>query len=235
LGALDRRQFLIGATGLAAGTWLLGPNTAGDFEEGPLGHLLHQSARLLSVGYVAGSHTVRDAAAALAHGAKVIPAAALSRSGRALRGLSTISIHGLTAGMADPVAAGVDGIHVDALVPAPADTVGQTTLPFFAWTMRTQPFSQSVGSSFAIDFDSKPRLGFAVDVIGRDTSTAGPARAVFATGRQPGMAKLQPGVYLLGLNDGAWDRVRTLPHPEDEAAWAGAGLTSLIVRVGRAA
>lgn len=233
-GALNRRQFIGSAAVLAAGAYLLGPNQASDFEEGPLGRLLHQSARLLSVGYVAAGHAAGRGVSAVAEGAKVVPAAAMGRGSRALHGLVTITIHGLTAGLGDPVAEGIQSIYVDALVPAPAGLVDQPALPFYAWTLRAKPRAQSSSSTFSLDLDSKPRLGFAVDVRRVDPAHhAAPARAVFTTGRQADMAKLQPGTYLLGLADGAWDRVRRLPHPADEAAWAGAGLASLIISFAR--
>lgn len=224
-GALDRRQFIRGAAALAVGTWLLGPTAAAGRDDEPLDVLLRRSARMLSVGFVVGGR--------LAHGASVVPAAALRHGSRALHGMTSITVRGLTAG----VDAGLDAIHLDALVPAPAGTPGTAdVLPFHAWSRGASPIA------FGLDLDSRPRLGLALDArpaaapaASSASAPSTPAHAVFTTGRQPGMAKLHEGLYLLGLAPGAWDHTRSLPDPADAQAWAAAGLASLVMQVSPAA
>jgi hypothetical protein len=248
-GAFNRRQFLAGAAGLTAGTYLLGPNTARDFEEGRLGELLRHSTRFISIGFIAAGHGLGHGRDALAEGVRVVSATALRSGSRTLHGKTVFGLHGLTAGLGDPVAAGIHAVHLDAVFPAPRGVADVTTLPFHAWSMRAKDHAQSSNSSFGVDVDSKPRLGFSLEVhqatgangadaagVADSPATAvDPARAVFTTGHQAGMAKLRPGTYLLGLSPGVWDRPRYLPDPADEAAWAAAKLASLVVTVSRAA
>ena len=229
-----RRQFLAATGGLAATGMLLGPNGFTQDEDGPLGEAVRTAGRALSVGYVVGSDAAESALGALARGARVVPAT-LMRSGsgdQSVRGPAQIGVLGATAGVQAAVDAGMKGLHLDALVPAPKPLLGKIDgpdlLPFYAWSLTASPASvhTTAGTSFAIDFDRSPRLGFKIEGVGTGLT---PGTAAFTTGSHSGMAKLRHGLYLLAVGEGVWDKPRALPDPADEAGWAG--LVSLLVSV----
>lgn len=233
-----RRQFIAAGGGLAATGLLLGPNGfAQDGEEGPLGDVVRSAGRALSVGYVVGSDVVENAAEALVAGARVVPALRMrSASGdESLKGAARIGIVGASAGIQHAVDAGLKTLHLDALVPAPKALLGKVAgpdvLPFYAWAMLAGPtVHASPASMFGVEFARSPRLGFKID--GTGTGLA-PGSTAFTTGSHSGMAKLRQGLYLLAVGEGVWDRERTVPHPADEAGWAG--LLSMLVTVAPAA
>jgi hypothetical protein len=224
----SRRQFLAVSGGMAASYYALGPNRAHQ-DDGALGELVRAGGRALSVGYVSGSHAVgATGAAALRAGARVLPALHLRSGDASLHGAARIGVAGMTAGLGQAVAAGLSGVHVNALVPNPRLLEGGV-LPFYAWSLQATPLLRtSPPVAFTAELERMPRLAFSLDVQG-DHAGAGTGTAVFTTGRQSGMAKLRQGLYLLALGEGVWDRERVLPDPADDAAWAG--LASLLVTV----
>ncbi|HEV7886299.1 MAG TPA: twin-arginine translocation signal domain-containing protein [Acidimicrobiales bacterium] len=229
--AVSRRQFIGAAGAVGASYVLIGPNgMVEEREQGPLAALARTTARALSVGYVTGSQA---AGSVLKAGARVVPARRMRSGDSSLHGPARIAVLGTTAGLAAAVAGGVQSVYLDALIPAPRPLDRDTLLPFYAWTMTAAPdVRTSPAATFGAEFDRRPRLGFSLDVrgaAGGAAAAAGVASVSFTTGSQAGLAKLKPGLYLLGIEDGVWEHERVLPDPADEAGWQG--LVSLLVSI----
>jgi hypothetical protein len=77
-------------------------------------------------------------------------------------------------------------------------------------------------SRFVIGKSRGLRVGFTAD------TGNGRATAVFTNGSERGLPKLQRGVYLLGLDAGAWQQPCSLPNAADPA-WSELASMVLVV------
>ncbi len=95
----------------------------------------------------------------------------------------------------------------------------------------TTPDMASGRSRFVVGAARWLRVGFSLDAT--PTSTAPPrpaATTVFTSGRinPSGLPQLRQGIYLLGLNDGAWLNPVSLPSVDDPT-WSK--MASIVVSV----
>jgi hypothetical protein len=209
---MSRRAFLTGTGAILGSALLLGPN--GLPRPGALARLANTSGPRLSLGYLEGSAGVVAAEAAAligAAGTRVSPAASLRSGARNLAGRAvTIRLDRLTPGSAFGEAA-----QLDALI-APPRGAGSEPLPFYAWT---QTAGARGGSpvAFTSAVEDEPSLGLSMRVGG-----AGAWResvAVLTGGRDRGLPKLRPGMYLIGFDPDVWSTARTLPGAADDPRW----------------
>ncbi|MDQ1497438.1 MAG: hypothetical protein QOI86_778 [Actinomycetota bacterium] len=238
-GGIDRRTFLIGGGLLAVSPWILGaalPSIDGLAAHGPLHRLAGNGGPRLSVGYLDGGESPATAAGLpFGAGGRVVPAAALRSGERDLAGGAVrFRLLGATPGL--DVHPNIRDVDLDALFPVAGHDADDGLVPFYAWTHRSHPQPRtSPGSAFPAPAGYGPAVGFRLTVTrqGRPSAESAPApsTAVFTTGREPDMARLRRGVYLLGFEPDAWSRPVSLPHPDDPA-WAA--LVSLVVAVDRA-
>lgn len=209
---LSRRAFLTGAGAILGSALLLGPN--GLPRPGALARLAAANGPRLSLGFVEGSAGVVASefrSLLTAVGARVTPAASLRSGDRRLAGsLAAVHILGLTNGASVGEAA-----QLDVLV-APPRGAGSEPLPFYAWT-RTARGGGAQTASFVAHVENEPTLGMAFRVgapgVWRESV------AVLTGGRERGLPKLRPGLYLLGLDPALWSHARALPGNDDHA-WA---------------
>ena len=219
--APSRRQFLLAASGTAAGALLLG----GDLFSAPSGlQLLADSTGLrVPVAYVEGSSGATSLAAALSGASRrALPAAGLRAAESLVGRPARLTVQGFASGRHGQRDFGQATVLLDAHVPSPANH-GQT-IPFYAFTFRRDPVvSQSTPSRLHLVRGLALRVGF------RLVATQGAsATTVFTSRPQRALPTLQPGVYLLGLQQGMWAGATKLPAVDD-AAWAA--LPSLVVVV----
>jgi hypothetical protein len=237
-GGVDRRTFLIGGGLLALSPWILGadlPALGGLGAGGALHRLARSGGPQLSVGYLDGAEPPATAAGLpFGGGGRVVPATALRSGERDLAGGAVrFRLLGATPGLGAHRT--IRDVDLDALFPVAGHDADDGLVPFYAWTHRSHPQPKtSPGSTFPVPVGHGPAVGFRLTVT-RQGPSAGqapaPSTAVFTTGREPGMARLRRGLYVLGLEPGAWSRPAALPHPDDPA-WAD--LVSLVVAVDRA-
>ena len=210
----SRRQFLLAGSAVAAAVML-----AGDIVAEPTGLQLLADATgpRLSVGYVEGSAGAQSLEAALQGGSgRAVPAGDL-RGGGELAGVSVLlSVRGF----AGPIAAASSHrVLVDTIVASPARR--DETIPFYAFTYRG-PGNSSSPTSLKVVAGRGLRAGVRLesDVLSGTT--------VFSSRAGRGLPVLQPGIYLLGLQAGAWSRAMQLPTA-DSADWAA--LQSVVLAV----
>jgi len=218
-----RRQFLLAGSAAAAGAFLVG----GDLFSAPSGlQLLADSATpRIAVAYVAGSGGATSLAAALAGTSRrALPAAGL-RPAQSLAGRpARLTVQGFASGRHGQRDSRQATVLLDAHVPSP--TKPDETIPFYAFTFRRDPsVSQSTASRLHLVPGRALRVGFRLMTTEGAVTTA---TTVFTSRSHRALPTLQPGVYLLGLQQGMWAGVTSLPAGDD-AAWAG--LPSLVVVV----
>jgi hypothetical protein len=240
---VDRRTFLIGGGLLAVSPWIVGaalPSIDALAAHGPLHRLAGNGGPRLSVGYLDGAEPPATAAGLpFGAGGRVVPAAALRSGERDLAGSAVrFRLLGATPGLG--VHPTIRDVDLDALFPVAGHDADDGLVPFYAWTHRSHPQPRtSPGSAFPVPAGYGPAVGVRLTVTKEGGSAAGSApgpstavlTTVFTTGREPGMARLRRGVYLLGFEPDTWSRPAALPHPDDPA-WAA--LVSLVVAVDRA-
>ena len=217
----NRRTFLMAGGAVLAGAVLLrrdlGPTNGG------LSALVAAAGPRIGVGFVEGSAGARSLADALATGSRRAVAASTLRSGGLSNQAAALSVHGFTPGISADACCTYDTVLVDAHIPSPDPYAKDATIPFYAWTFRRTPLAMASGRSrFVIAKSRGLRVGFSVD------SGNGPASVVFTSGSERQLPKLQRGVYLLGLEAGAWQQPHALPKIDDPA-WSG--LASMVVVV----
>lgn len=218
-GGLRRRDFLVLGSTLALSPW---------FSDLALAQALLTDAavaRPLPVAFLEGSREVpdlRDLAVwmrkpRIAHGAswesgeaiRVVPADQLPLGdtdliGRPLR----VTIHGLY-----PPSALVRkrraelplAIDLDVLFPSPDPALHPAPLRFFAWSFRRRPGwnpSPPVSFTYPLDWNALPEI--AVRVVQPGGAPPVSLRARFTFDDEPGMPKLQRGLYLLGTAPDVW-------------------------------
>jgi hypothetical protein len=241
----NRRQFLIasGGAALAAAVALRG--------EFPLPSSLERLADLpgprIPVAFVAGSAGAVSLAAALAtRDARALPAVGL-RPSVVSSGDASVAFHGFAGGPESGAAQGYARVLVDALVPSPV--IAGETIPFYAWTFRNGPSpSRSLVSAMRVGASHGLRVGVSIDAAPiaatsgaapgvsapavaasvADGAAAVPSTVVFSSRAHRRLPTFQPGVYLLGLEQGMWSSPTALPAIDDPA-WSS--LPSMVVVV----
>ena len=216
----SRRQFLLAGSAAVAGAVLL----RGDLVSSPTGLelLAAGDGPRISVGYIEGSAGASSLAAALGGTRRIVPAAGMRGSSALVGKPGRMWVRGFAStGHADAASA----VTLDAHIPSPSQR-GET-IPFYAFTHRRNPQpSTSAASRVQIASGRDLRIGFRLDAtVGAATQGA---TTVFTSRPKSGLPTLQPGVYLLGLQQGQWASAATLP-PLDDSAWAG--LQSLVLVV----
>lgn len=214
---LSRRQLLALSATAALTPWLGRAAQAASLQpENPL-----------SVGYLEGSDALPSLRAlpwSLGEEAKtsyfsVLPAAdlPLGDSNLLYRAVN-LRLHGLFPARARSCPE-IDAAAVEVLFPS-IDPLAPGLQPFFAWGFKRKPgwnAGQTMTFPVPVEGDGKLRLVLLVRRVG--DPKAGTATVVerfetaFTTGREPGLPKLQRGVYLLGLNQGSWDTSKALAGP----------------------
>ena len=243
-GTTTRRTFIQAGSALLAGAVLF----RGEIPTAPSGLATMASADgpHLGVGYVEGSAGVTSLVAlgSLLSAGRARAGPAASLGGGDLRGTAAaVTVHGFGPGVRSALPGGVAGasggacadscrfdrVFVDAHVPSPDPSAGSDTVPFYAWTYRRAPSMSAQPSRFVVGAGSDLRVGFRVEATPA-TGAARSATTVFTSaGRGRGsLPGLQRGVYLLGLDEGAWASATTLPAADDPA-WSG--LASVVVSV----
>jgi hypothetical protein len=216
----SRRQFLLTGSAVAAAVMLAGDMVA---ESTGLQLLADAPGPRIPVGYVEGSAGATSLAAALQGGAsRAVPAADL-RGGAELSGAGALLTMQGFAGTATPSA--YRHLLVDTIVPSPARR--NETIPFFAFTYRGEGNSHSAPTKLRVAAGSGLRAGVRLQSADQ-SGAASSATTVFSSRAGRGLPVLQPGVYLLGLQAGAWSSATALP-PAESDAWAGLSSMVLVV------
>jgi hypothetical protein len=219
----SRRQFLLAGSAAVAGAFLLG----GDVLSAPSGlQLMADGAGpRIPVAYIDGSAGATSLSAALVGPRRAVPAAGLrtehSLAGRPAR----VSVRGFASALHGQRDSGYAKVLLDAHVASPARR--DETLPVYAFTFRRDPVvSLTSPSQLRIASSGSLRVGFRLDAAAGSSTSA--ATTVFTSRAQRGLPTLQPGVYLLGLQQGMWGGATTLPAADD-SAWAGLPALVLVV------
>ena len=164
-------------------------------------------------------------------GIEVVPAAGLGIGDQTLAGESVrVRICGLYPGVPGGKSATVDAVTLWVLFPSP-DPALPEPLPFLAWSFDRRPenVAAPLGFTLPLELDGGLELSLTVAVgetpIGRRLGQTlggrgGPPPAVahqlvtrFTVDWEPGLPRLQRGIFLLGLAPGTWDQPVALPAP----------------------
>lgn len=214
----SRRQFLVAGSAVAAAFMLAGDMVA---ESTGLQLLADAPGPRIPVGYVDGSAGATSLAAALDSGTgRAVPASGL-RGGAELTGAGVLLTMQGVAGSTSAYR----HLLVDTIVPSPARR--NETIPFFAFTYRGAGNSHSVPTKLRVAAGSGLRAGVRVQSADQ-SGAASSATTVFSSRPGSGLPVLQPGVYLLGLQAGAWSSATALP-PVDSGDWAELSSMVLVV------
>jgi hypothetical protein len=224
----NRRTFLLAGSALVAGATLL--RREAPVINGGLSALVSSHGPRIGVGYVEGSAEAVSLEAVLASGhPRVVPAATLT-SGDLNNRAAALLVHGFSPGISCDGSCKYNNVFVDAHLPSPDVSDAQPTLPFYAWTFRRSPAMASGRSRFVVGASRGLRVGFSIATSSSPTSKPTTATTVFTTGRLNlnGLPQLQRGIYLLGMNEGAWSTSASLPDIDDPK-WSE--LASIVVSV----
>lgn len=218
-----RRQFLLAGSAAAAGALLLG----GDVFDAPSGlELLAESTGpRIPVAFIEGSGGATSLAAALTGTSRrALPAKGLRAVESLVGRPARVIVRGFASSRHELRDFGHSTVLLDAHVPSPVNH--RQTIPFYAFTFRRDPsVSQSTVSRLHLESGRALRVGFQLVTTGGGSASAA---TVFTSRPQHALPTLQPGVYLLGLEQGMWSGVASLPAVGDPA-WAD--LPSLVVVV----
>ncbi len=223
----SRRRFILGGSALLGGALLF----RGEFAAGHSGlaAMASSGGPRLGVGYVEGSAGAPSLAALLAAGGgRVVPARSLGEGD--LRDVAAaITVHGFGPGVTCDGGCRFERVLVDAHMASPDPASAHATVPYYAWTYRRAPAMLAQPSRFVVGAASGHRVGFSVDAASTP-SAAAPASTVFTSAGRAAesLPTLQRGIYLLGLDQGAWESRTSLPDGDDPA-WSG--LASIVVSV----
>jgi hypothetical protein len=225
----SRRTFILAGSAVVAGATLLRREFPAS--NGGLAALAASSGPRIGVGYIEDSAGATSFQSMLAAGrARVVPASTLE-SGDLNNKPAALTVHGFGPGTSCDGTCAYDSVLVDAHIPSPDPLSAQATIPFYAWTFRRSPAMASGRSRFVVGASSGLRVGFVVNTGSGVAASAAPAStAVFTSGRfnVNGLPQLRRGIYLLGLNEGAWSDAVSLPEIDDPK-WGE--LASIVVSV----
>lgn len=217
----NRRTFIAGGAVVAGSLLLRGELGA---TNGGLATLAAAAGPRIGVGYVEGSDTATTLAEALTSGPRrIVPASSLTPSGLSNQPVSMM-VQGLTPGTTPDSTCSYSNVYLDAHIAAPDRRSQDATIPFYAWTFRRSPSPMASGRiRFVIGSSRGLRVGFSLVA-----SSAEPSTTVFTSGSERALPKLQAGIYLLGLDAGAWQDASMSPSLDD-TAWRD--LASMVVAV----
>lgn len=218
----SRRTVLLAGAAVVTGSVLL-RNELG-LGNGGLTAMAALPGPRISVGYIQGSSGADSLATALAGGSgQVVPASSLRPAGLGNQP-ATLVVHGFTPGAATDASSPYSSVLVDAHIPSPDRFSEDATIPFYAWTFRRAPAPMASGRSrFVIAPSRGLRVGFSVAA-----NAAPPSTVVFTSGSEGRLPKLQPGVYVLGMEPDVWRSARRVPAFGD-GSWSD--LVSMVVSV----
>jgi hypothetical protein len=218
----SRRTFLAAGTAVVAGSLLFNGELGSG--NGGLAALVAAGGPRIGVGYLEGSAGSASLSSALSAGSsRIVPASSLSSGGLSNQAASVV-VHGFTPGTSPDSTCAYSKTFLDAHVASPDRHSEDATIPFYAWTFRRTPAPMASGRSrFAIASSRGLRVGFSL--VAGDSAAA---TTVFTSGSERALPKLQPGIYLLGLDAGAWSSECAAPSVDDPA-WGG--LASMVVSV----
>lgn len=215
---LSRRQLLALSATAALTPWL------GRAAEAALPP---QPESSLSVGYLEGSDALPSLRAlpwSLDEDAKasffpVLPAAELPLGdSNLLYRAVNLRLHGLYPARARSCPE-IDAAALEVLFPS-IDPLAPGLQTFFAWVFKRKPgwnAGQTMTFPVPVEGDGKLRLVLLVRRVGDPKAGTPPVverfETAFTVGREPGLPKLQRGIYLLGLNRGSWDSPKALAGP----------------------
>ena len=216
----SRRTFLAAGTAVVAGSLLFNGELGSG--NGGLAAMVAAGGPRIGVGYLEGSAGASTLDAALAVGStRIVPASSLRPAGLSNQAASLV-VHGFTPGTSPDASCAYSNTFLDAHVASPDRHSEDATIPFYAWTFRRSPAPMASGRSrFVIGASRGLRVGFSL--VASDSATA---TTVFTSGSERALPKLQPGIYLLGLDADAWSAGCAAPALDDPA-WSG--LASMVV------
>ncbi len=224
----SRRTFILATSAVVAGATLLRRDLpAGN---GGLAGLAASSGPRIGVGYIEDSAGATSLGSMLAGGrARVVPASKLT-SGDLNNQAAAVTVHGFSPRIGCDDTCLYSSVFVDAHIPSPDPMSEQATVPFYAWTFRRSPAMASGRSRFVVGASRGLRLGFSIDAGLGGSQPAASATTVFTSGRfnVNGLPQLRRGIYLLGINEGAWSDAVSLPEIDDPK-WGD--LASIVVSV----
>jgi hypothetical protein len=224
----SRRTFILAGSAVVAGATLLRK----EFPQsnGGLSALAASSGPRISVGYIEDSAAASSFQSMLAAGgARVLPASTAGFDDLNNKAVA-LSVHGFGPGIVCDGTCSYDSVFVDAHIPSPDPLSAQATIPFYAWTFRRSPAMASGRSRFVVGASRGLRVGFSIDAGLGGQAPATSATTVFTSGRfnVSGLPQLRRGIYLLGINEGAWSEAASLPEIDDPK-WGE--LASIVVSV----
>ena len=243
---VTRRRFLAGA-GVAAGTVavistadLAACSHSGEhastpdlapIEHGVLDSLAESRAPRLSIGYIERSARHTSLATAVGSQVRSVPASQLVAGSPGLSGHPIrVRVLGLTPGGDAALAAKGVTMLVDVVMPA---ATAALDLPFFAWSFRPRPIPTPASpTEFTVAAARSHRFAIRVEAraaaphvstqravtAASEAAVAGAAVQVLTSGFGRGLAKLRPGLYLVGLDHEVWNQPQALPGL-DAASW----------------
>lgn len=223
----SRRSFIRAGSALLAGAVLF----RGEFAPGHTGlaAMASEGGPRLGVGYVEGSAGATSLTSLLDTGRfRAVPASSLGRGD--LRDIAAaVTVHGFDPGVACDDGCRFERVLVDAHLASPDPASAQATVPFYAWTYRRAPAMLAQPSRFVVGAARGHRVGFSIDTASAAGAATRASTVFTSDGRSAeSLPTLQRGIYLLGLDHGAWESRTTLPTVDDPA-WAD--LASIVVSV----
>jgi hypothetical protein len=225
----SRRTFILAASAVVAGATLLRRDLPAS--NGGLASLAASKGPRIGVAYIEDSAGATSLSSMLAAGrVRAVPASTLG-SGDLSNQIAAMTVHGFSPGIGCDGTCPYTNVFVDAHIPSPDPLSKQATIPFYAWTFRRSPAMASGRSRFVVGAGRGHRVGFSIETTSSaSTPGASTATTVFTSGRVniTGQPQLRRGIYLLGLNDGAWSDSVSLPAIDDPK-WAE--LASIVVSV----
>ena len=200
---MSRRSFLVGTSATVVGLKLSSTRAA---RAAPKPVLRPRP----SVGYVLGSAGI-DPGELGASLTTVVPA---NRVQPAPLSAGEVHVHGLWATTPSRLARRFRRASLDALIP-----IGGSRAPFFAWTFNAESVSQaSAATRFSVprrqvrfSLSTSRRAWLPTRILrGNRRSLVDTHDIVLSARRRVGGAKLRPGIYLIPLGHGSFDRRRRL-------------------------
>jgi hypothetical protein len=225
----SRRSFILATSAVVAGATLL----RRDFPatNGGLATMATSRGPRIGVAYIEDSAGASSLESMLAAGSvRAVPASRVG-PGDLNNQAAALTVYGFGPGIGCDGTCPYANVFVDAHIPSPDPTGEQATIPFYAWTFRRSPAMASGRSRFVVGASRGLRVGFSIDAAaGVSTPSMPAATTVFTSGRVnvDGLPQFRRGLYLLGLDEGAWRDGVTLPAIDDPK-WSD--LASIVIAV----